>query len=251
MKLLWVFVLLLCAYAFSQEPGVFEFVENKDPISDRDTSFIFVSADDATGYDDPRLYVRCDGDDVMELIYAPDEYLNSNGGVTVLYRFDDLPASNPEDWSASSEGTAAFAEQHQLTRFVRKALGSEKVVMRAADYNGQTYTYTFDLSGFESALRRLGCADAAAAASFDSTADLDLLINPPEIRELNLGLPAPNIYSRIKDHLQAGTYTEGLNVIYAENLTINFMEDAGMTQVLLDGGNDELRRAIVALFVTP
>lgn len=242
-KLLIIFA-ILGSFAFAQEPGEFVYIEQSDPITDADRSAIYVTAEEASLFSDARLYFRCDGD-VLELFYGPDEFLNTNDPVPVQYRFDDDPASPERAWSSSTSGTAAFATPSQRVEFIAGAKEAGRVVMRATNYNGVTYTYTFDLSGFNEAFNRLGCSAAYADVASDPASAV------PVPSSLTLGLAAGSIYARIMGVLEPGSYSEDVNVIYADGLTIRFGEAGTMTRLTLEGSNDTLKQAIADLFVIP
>lgn len=70
-----------------------------------------------------------------------------------------------------------------------------------------------------------------------------------DIVELYTGLPTPQAYSRVKNLLEVGTFTEDVNVVYADDLTVQFSENTiGMAVLRMQGNNSALMDEISAVF---
>lgn len=155
-------ILLLLAVCFAptvaaQEAiGDFSYSARLDPITDGDRSFISTAATNSTTLRVGRLIWRCTGN-LMDLYLDADEYLNDEGLVEVVWRFDrETPITS--HWSLSTDGTALFAGDRDRARFTRFALPASSLAMRTSDYRGVQYTYIFSMRGLTRALSRLMCA---------------------------------------------------------------------------------------------
>lgn len=248
---------LLCAASASAQTSIgnFNYYRDVDPIDDTDRSIIATTAIDAALYDNPRLIWRC-LDQELELIYDPDEYLGEDQSIPVQFRFDNEPASAVQDWNFSTSGTAAFAPESQTSAFTAAVLDARRVVMRVWDYSDEAYTYTFDLAGIRNALSELACAsfifeEPAAPETIEAEPGepAPAPSEPIFTRVFKVDLPVVTTYNRIKELLEPGSYTEELNVVHAEGLTIRFGQDSmGTTNLTLSGTNETLREQIRALF---
>lgn len=154
-----VFSLLLSGLVFSQnveQIGGFGYIDNKDPITDEDISAIIATETNGPNYREGALIFACGGE-LLNVMLVADEFLTTEEETKVTWRFDKLEPTE-RTWYLSSNGTGAFAQEGDISELVNAALTSSSAVFRIADYEGSTYTYTFDLKGFTEAITRLKCA---------------------------------------------------------------------------------------------
>ena len=112
--------------------GSFRYERVVDAMTDVDRSYI--SARPVGGDASLRgaqLVWRCAGPEI-ELIIAAADFLTTRQPVQVQWRLDEDPASVPERWSVSTEGTAAFAPEETLLTLTDGAVTSQRLRTRLA-----------------------------------------------------------------------------------------------------------------------
>lgn len=128
----------------SQGSSNWVFVKNNDDFTDKDTSFVYLSASSAVGADDPESIVaRCDGKGGYEIYVKTNGYIGARDDrVRVRYRFgSDKPIS--ERWSESTSGTAAFLPDGYKDFRGKLALGRD-FIFEVTDYNGSRSRSEFE-----------------------------------------------------------------------------------------------------------
>jgi len=147
--------------AAQKQIGSFVLVEETDPVTDHNRSFVFTTAVDGGHLATAALVWRCD-DERLELLVKADEYLDDDD-VMVQWRFDSHPPSEARWWNPSTSGTAAFAPKEDMRLFTAEALRAREVVVRLWDYRSSRITYRFRLDGLAASLRRLPCVPTSAS----------------------------------------------------------------------------------------
>jgi hypothetical protein len=207
-------------------------VADRDSFTDEDRSRVVVTAEQQSSFGRTNAIVwRCDGSSRYELFIATDEFLTTSGPIPAVFRFDDQPAINGR-WSDSTEGTAAFApDARERAQFTSSALAAARVAVGLTDYAGTRHEYSFQLTGLGSALRDLGCVGA------------DLALEPLYVR-----VPPAEAYQTIKDAVTGLAYTEDVNVMYFDGLTLRFGARGVGTDLTFTGTNAAIYDRIRAAF---
>ena len=133
--------------------GAFRLSEVTDPMSDRDLSYISTSA---LADQEGELVWQCAGN-TMELVLRVPSLSTLSGPVPVRWRFDRSPASDRQDWRASTLEPHAYAPEETIYPFTEVATASGTVLVRVEDREGRSYDYRFNLSGLNNGLNRLDC----------------------------------------------------------------------------------------------
>ena len=120
------------------------FIENFDSINDKDTSRVYMEANQTQGSDAiGALLLRCDGAGGFDTILLSNGYLGArNDRIPVTYRWNDDKAIS-ERWSESTDGKAAFLPSGYKD-FLSGIKQGGKLILRVEDYRGNRYTSTFD-----------------------------------------------------------------------------------------------------------
>lgn len=207
-------------------------VPDRDTFTDANRSRVQVLADQQSTFGRTNAIVwRCNGDDAYELFVATDEFLTTNGPVPVVVRFDSEPAASGR-WNNSTNGTAAFAPNaRERATFTSDAVAASRVAIGLTNYNGVRYEFTYRLTGLADALRGLGCVNA------------DLAFDPLTVR-----VPPAEAYQTIKTAVEGFAYTEDVNVMYFDGLTVRFSARGGGTDLTFDGTNATIYERIRAAF---
>lgn len=164
-----------------------------------------------------------------------------------VYVYDGIQYDLGYNEYAEIQGSAGVLRENA-------AVGVFIVLTNAARGEDVTLYYSDDSVGFTiEDLPSFSEAEPNDTGSSASTTDDATAASTPVTRELNLGLPPQTIYRRVKGVLllRDETFTEDLNVIYADGLTIRFAESGNLTNVTFEGDNNTLREEIVSLFVIP
>jgi hypothetical protein len=148
------------AAAAQESIGAFIYTRSSDAITDADESTVSTKELSPTPLRTARLVWRCDGQERIELFVSADEFLDTEGSVSVVWRFDKEPPSNRSRWGVSRRGTAAFAPEPVIAEFSDAARRASGVVIRVSDYRGVEYDLRFSMAGSSGALDRLPCAGA-------------------------------------------------------------------------------------------
>lgn len=214
------------SFAFVQEA---RFVGTKDPITGEDTSRVILTGA-SSGSEAPYIVWRCNGN-TYDLFASPGQYTFLNTDmVSVQYRFDEKEASSRETWSASTDGTAAFAPSSSRAVFTSEALASRQIAIRFWDYSGTSYTHVIPLVGLEGALRKLSCLAA-----------------PPPRAHFTVPAPVQEVYAAVGTAIGDAPFTEGLNVLHLDGLTVTFIVNSTNTRttVRFEGENVVLWKRIL------
>ena len=138
--------------------GSFRYEPVGDAMTDVDQSYIITTAVRGRGFvREAQLRWRCAGPE-MELIISAAEFLTTRQPVQVQWRLDEDPASEPEPWLVSTEGTAAFAPEETLLTLTDGAVTSQRLRTRLTDCQQTIHDYEFSLVGLEPALAELSCS---------------------------------------------------------------------------------------------
>jgi hypothetical protein len=205
---------------------------NRDTFTDANRSTVQVYADQQSRFARDNVIVwRCNGNDAYELFIANDEFLTTNGPIPAIFRFDAEPATSNR-WNASTNGTAAFAPNADArAQFTRNALAATRVSVGLTNYRGTRYEYTFPLTGLGDALRELGCVNS------------DLTLGT-----LFVNVPPSEAYEVIKAAVAGLAYTEDVNVMYFDALTVRFSAREAGTELTFSGSNATIYERIRAAF---
>lgn len=144
MKKLLLAVSLLTSLSVSAK---WQHVEQIDPMTDLDTSFIMTADDDNT------LAVRCDGGEADIIVNVG--YIGSKIS-TIMARFDkNEPIYVPA--SPSTNGRAAFIDDDKEQQLIDGFKKHGKVAFLATDFRGSRKYGIFNLTGFTEQARKLSC----------------------------------------------------------------------------------------------
>ncbi len=143
--------------------GKWRTLTDSDPLSDRKwvvSALASTTYTPARGNDRAILYIRCTygGRRVAEWesFIAWNAYLDNEGPVAVLYRFDDGTVESGR-WALSTSNESTFVP-HNGQRppnfpFVARLQESTRFVARVTRYNDETITATWDVAGLTAALQ--------------------------------------------------------------------------------------------------
>ena len=150
-------VLIASACGGQERIRAFTLRPDRDAMTDMDRSALSTDEIGGTPIRTGRLIWRCNGS-VIDLYIAADEFLNSGGGVSVQWRFDDSPPSPVDHWSVSTSGTAAFAPRLTIYGFTRRAMDASRIALRVRDFQNTPRDYQFSMMGLTEGLSRMACA---------------------------------------------------------------------------------------------
>lgn len=162
-RLSFALLFVLLTNAFAQQPtalqGGWYWSDNKDPITDSDSSLVAKQAYDAPQYDEnSALILRCNSSEPMgfDIYFVLDDYVGSDPTYTVTSRFDkEAPTSAA--WFTSTDGSALFVPSSQAQRFLASVTTHANLALRLYDYDGTPMTYQVNLSGTRDAASHLAC----------------------------------------------------------------------------------------------
>ncbi len=145
------------------EIGDFIFVDNPGTFGQAGRSHITTDAAGTTLPVLPSLFWRCSErtlDDgltltTVEMALLLHEIETADGRVTVQWRFEGDPPSEPARWPVA-DGIAAFAPEPDRDAFTRRARTASEVLVRVKDLRG-TFDSRFGLAELSRALDRLSC----------------------------------------------------------------------------------------------
>ena len=155
--LLFFIFTFLCLTNAQEGVGNWSYVENIDPMSDDDRSYIFTPELEPTAAREGLLVVPCIQGQIGLVIVA-DDYINSDE-IEIKYRFGDDPAGDFQFWLAVPDGTQVLTPPEFVKPIINTATRYEKVVFQVLDYQGGSHYYSFDLTGLADALTRLSCSN--------------------------------------------------------------------------------------------
>lgn len=222
--------LVFIGFAFAQ--GGIRTIPNIDAFTDANRSRVLVMADQQSAVGRTNAIIwRCDGDANYDLYIDTDEFLTTSGTVPMQFRFDTEPSYSAR-WNPSTDGTAVFVPIERLRRqFTTRAVAADRVIVGITDFRGTQYQYTFGLTGLSDHLRALGCVGS------------DL-----EYPTIYVQLPLPDAYQRVKEAVDGLPYTEDLNAIYFEQITLRFSTRGDGTVLSFEGSNAAIHERIRSAF---
>ncbi|PYE53291.1 hypothetical protein [Deinococcus yavapaiensis] len=146
--------LLLAAPVAAQRMtlGAFRFVQESDPITDKNASYAYT---DGLVDSDTALHLWCQEGE-LTVAFDPSTYLGPSS-YDMYWRFDKTPSVGPFKFDESKKGTWAYIPTNMVSRFLTSAKSAKQVTLRANDQKGVPYTDTFDLRGIGDVLKRLKC----------------------------------------------------------------------------------------------
>jgi hypothetical protein len=166
--LLVVFVMLLPVSTAAQTNdrgviGGFSWVDITDDMTD-ERHFMF----ETRGEHSLKLIVLCANDEphlMLETGYMGGTRYNT---VEVRYRFDETPATEPEDWMQTRDSRNAMPTDEIRRDILDRARVASRLVVRVVDpLDGEVKSSTFNLTGFQGLYQRLECVSTGAANSSD------------------------------------------------------------------------------------
>lgn len=228
MRYAFVALTVLALLGVSYGQGNIRYVERIDSFTDEDTSYVEVRADqfpNSSLYTNAIFWVCAGSDDDYWLTAAVDEFLGGDR-VPIIYRFDS-DAALQERWRESANGTAAIAEDRQANRFTALARSADRVAVGLTDYRGRRYEYTFSLVGLSIALERLDCVG------------LDSILASGSVERA---------YGKLLAAAEGVSYTEDVNIVYFDGLTVRFEPRPAVVYLHFEGTNMDLYLRILDEF---
>ena len=163
--------------------GAWRVFRELDPITDENTSWMYVDAwDSPVGIEYSPLYVQC-GDgffkvyvnlDLDQARLTPNEYYNAT------YRMDKGELHEVRGFS-STDGRGLFLVAYPFVGapvpLVEEAVGTKNFAIRIWDDEGEALTYQMDISGFSEAYAYAGFGDTCPGAP--DLATIDPAPSPP------------------------------------------------------------------------
>lgn len=129
--------------------GGWEMVESRDDFTGSNTSYAILNSDQVglqTRHVPVALVVRCDGSGGSDIYVVSGSYIGArNNRVPVRYRFSD---SDPisENWSESTDGTAAFLP-NGYRDFISGLTSGDSFVFEITNFRGTPASARFDGNG--------------------------------------------------------------------------------------------------------
>lgn len=154
--------LLLRAEASAQQRfGAFEVRSDRDAL----TGEPVVIAATSSHEDGPMVSLvwRCAPEPEVALSFLRMQVVGSDasglGGTLPIHWWFDDRAERQDEWDVASRGQRLALPDQERVAFTALARGAQRVYVRFDGSPGGKPTYTFDLSGVETALSRLPCMD--------------------------------------------------------------------------------------------
>lgn len=147
--------LLAAPVSAQQRMGAFTFHEEKDPITDENTSYAYT--DEASGGFMPAmLFFKCDEDQVLSVVKGNGFYMDDQ--LRVTWRFDQQePQTAP--WVVAEVQWLIPPMEYQEA-FRTTALTANRVAIRVHESDGGSKTYVFNLNGLARGVQAMGCGPA-------------------------------------------------------------------------------------------
>ena len=77
----------------------------------------------------------------------------------VRFRVNSEPATEFENWMIHGDGTSVRVRFSQTPEFIAQIHSAERLVVQVQNWQNQSSTFQFDMTGFEEALSRLYCVE--------------------------------------------------------------------------------------------
>ena len=145
------------AHAQSDRPtatvGAFSYFENRDPITDTETSLVTVS-EQGRGFMPTTMQWQCERDGSWNVVLDT-KLLTMDDEVTAQWRFDQ-EAPKTAAWQMS-RAHYAWVPAEELEEFTAAARRATRVAVRLTTRDGNEATLVFPLNGATAAFSKLGC----------------------------------------------------------------------------------------------
>lgn len=130
------------------------YVEQIDPFTDDNSSYIILLSDGFSEYDGARIVVRCDSSNPLgvDVYFGTTEYL---GEARYDYRVGNKDAVLGNDGIESTSGTAVFLKRGEVVQALHDWFSSGTFLIRLYDYRGSSYTYSFNIEGWYEAFEKV------------------------------------------------------------------------------------------------
>ena len=140
--------------------GVFTFRTQIDTMSDERSSYVTALSNDKT----TSLNLTCSNKFPLVYVFAENSILSELGEMAVVIRFDKTPAWDAVTWSGEvnrSGRSAWMSKSADILRFSKAAYNAKQVIIRVFTTEQSNYQdFTFPLTGYFKAVKRLSCARA-------------------------------------------------------------------------------------------
>jgi hypothetical protein len=137
--------------AAQQRMGSFVFFDQKDPITDENSSYIYVE-EAAGGFMPATLMYKCEGNEVLAAIKGNGFYMEE--ALQVTWRFDQQePQTAP--WRIAEIQWVILPMEHQEA-FRTASESASRLAVRVHESDGQSKTYVFNLDGYGRAVAAMG-----------------------------------------------------------------------------------------------
>jgi hypothetical protein len=132
--------------------GSFVYFDQKDPITDANSSYIY--AEEASGGFMPAMLMyKCEGNEVLAAIKGAGFYMEES--LPVTWRFDQQPPRTAPWRIADVQWVILPMEFQQEFRTVSES--ATRLAVRVHESDGQFKTYVFNMDGFGRAVAAMGC----------------------------------------------------------------------------------------------
>lgn len=133
--------------------GPFSYFENRDPITDTETSIVMVTQQGG-GFMPSTMQWQCERDGSWNVVLDT-KLLTMDDEVTAQWRFDQEPPKTAA-WQMS-HAHYAWVPVDELEEFTAAAKRANRVAVRLTTRDGNEATLVFPLAGATAALSKLGC----------------------------------------------------------------------------------------------
>jgi hypothetical protein len=147
---------LLAAPAAAQtRMGAFTFHDEKDPITDENSSYIYTEEAEG-GFMPATLLYKCEDGEVLTLLKGNGFYMDDE--LQVTWRFDQQEPQTAS-WRVAEVQWLIPPMENQET-FRTSALTASRLAIRVRESDGGSRTYLFNLNGFTRGFQAMGCGTA-------------------------------------------------------------------------------------------
>lgn len=121
-----------------------------DGFSDTTQHRAFISLDNNKAFG----FVRCSGENNLDVAFSLDNYIGSDNKYSVRYRFDKGPVVETL-WGVSTNGTEVFVSSSEVIGFSRALVTGRELLLEVTDYRGTPKQLKYPLSGTTQAVGKV------------------------------------------------------------------------------------------------
>lgn len=147
--------LLAAPVSAQQRMGAFTFHDEKDPITDENSSYIYTEEANG-GFMPATLVFKCEDGEVLSIVKGNGFYMDDE--LQVTWRFDQQEPQTAPWRVAEVQWLIPFMEHQEAFRTT--ALTASRLAIRVHESEGGSKTYLFNLNGVTRGIQAMGCGPA-------------------------------------------------------------------------------------------